>query len=94
METLADWGGHGPGPWILLMPLLWAFAVAAVVLVLRRTRHAFCRHGGHGGPGGSGGRGPGSAAEMLARRFAQGEIDEDEYWSRLSVLNETRKDAP
>jgi putative membrane protein len=91
METLAGWGGHGPGPWILLMPLFWGFAVAAVVLVLRRTRHAFGRHGGPGGPGG---RGPGSAADMLARRFAQGEIDEDEYWSRLSVLNETRKDVP
>ncbi len=89
MKTLADWGG--PGPWILLMPVLWAFAVAAAVLVLRRTRHAFCRPGGPSGPGS---RGPGSAAEVLARRFAQGEIDEDEYWSRLSVLNEARKDVP
>jgi putative membrane protein len=91
METLAAWGGHGPGPWILLMPVLWGLVVAGVVLVLRRTRHAFGRPGPHPGPFG---RGPGSAAEMLARRFARGEIDEDEYWSRLSVLNEARKDAP
>ena len=25
---------------------------------------------------------------MLGRRFAAGEIDEDEYWRRLSVLDE------
>ena len=25
---------------------------------------------------------------MLGRRFASGEIDEDEYWRRLSVLDE------
>jgi putative membrane protein len=25
---------------------------------------------------------------MLGRRFASGEIDEDEYWRRLSVLEE------
>ena len=91
METLADWGGHGPGPWILLMPVLWAFAVTGVVLVLRRGRRPLRRPGGPWGPGG---RGIVSAAEVLARRFAQGEIDEDEYASRLSVLKEARGETP
>jgi putative membrane protein len=29
-----------------------------------------------------------SPIAMLGRRFASGEIDEDEYWRRLSVLDE------
>ncbi|MET7455692.1 SHOCT domain-containing protein [Streptomyces sp. NPDC005574] len=85
MLTLAHWGG-GPGPWILLFPLVWAAAVAGVVTVLRRT-----------GPRGR--RGPWRTPDdprptgdaplaVLGRRFASGEIDEDEYWRRLSVLDE------
>ncbi|MFD5386478.1 SHOCT domain-containing protein, partial [Streptomyces sp. NPDC127074] len=31
---------------------------------------------------------PPSAIAVLGRRFAAGEIDEDEYWRRLSVLDE------
>jgi putative membrane protein len=29
-----------------------------------------------------------SPIAVLGRRFASGEIDEDEYWRRLSVLDE------
>ncbi|CAM5680588.1 SHOCT domain-containing protein OS=Streptomyces griseorubiginosus OX=67304 GN=DWG14_07656 PE=4 SV=1 [Streptomyces griseorubiginosus] len=29
-----------------------------------------------------------SPLTLLGRRFASGEIDEDEYWRRLSVLDE------
>lgn len=29
-----------------------------------------------------------SPLAVLGRRFASGEIDEDEYWRRLSVLDE------
>ncbi|MEV7086056.1 SHOCT domain-containing protein [Streptomyces sp. NPDC093085] len=88
MNTLAFEGG--PGPWILLFPLVWAAVVVGVVTVLRRT-------GWRGGRGG-GPRGPWRPAEparderspiaVLGRRFASGEIDEDEYWRRLSVLDE------
>ncbi|MFJ1970049.1 SHOCT domain-containing protein [Streptomyces sp. NPDC087903] len=85
MQTLANWGG-GPGPWILFFPLIWAAVVIGVVTVLRRT-----------GPRGR--RGPWRAVDdrrpsgdspvaVLGRRFASGEIDEDEYWRRLSVLDE------
>ncbi|MYS45774.1 SHOCT domain-containing protein, partial [Streptomyces sp. SID5998] len=44
MQTLANWDGSGPGPWVLLFPLFWAAAIAGVVTLLRRTRR------GAGGP--------------------------------------------
>ncbi|MET8828925.1 SHOCT domain-containing protein [Streptomyces sp. NPDC004610] len=86
MQTLADWGGGGgPGPWILLFPLIWAAVVIGAVGVLRRTVW-------RGGPGRYGRRDVRPAGDspiaVLGRRFAAGEIDEDEYWRRLSVLDE------
>ena len=90
MQTLASWNG-GPGPWILFLPLIWAAVVIGVVTVLRRTA-AF----GGGGPWRAAGRRDAhtprvagdSPLAVLGRRFASGEIDEDEYWRRLSVLDE------
>lgn len=86
MNILANWDGGGPGPWILFFPLIWAAVVIGVVTLLRRTAWR-------------GRRGPWSAVDdprpagqsplaVLGRRFASGEIDEDEYWRRLSVLDE------
>ncbi|MFD6491151.1 SHOCT domain-containing protein [Streptomyces sp. NPDC060188] len=90
MQTLANWDG-GPGPWILFFPLIWAAVVIGVVTVLRRT----ARRGRRGPWRAVGGFGPGdprptgdSPVAVLGRRFASGEIDEDEYWRRLSVLDE------
>ncbi len=40
--------------------------------------------------GGQLGRGPEKPEELLARRFAAGEIDEDEYRARLETLRATR----
>ncbi|WP_434587690.1 SHOCT domain-containing protein [Streptomyces sp. A5-4] len=86
MHTLAH---EGPGPWILFFPLLWAVAVIGVVTLLRRTGWR-----GRRGPRqadrsfGHAPHGDNSPIAMLGRRFAAGEIDEDEYWRRLSVLDE------
>lgn len=85
MNTLAFNGG--PGPWILLFPLVWAAVVVTVVTVLRRTvwrgrRGPWQTRAAQGGPVEP------SPIAMLGRRFAAGEIDEDEYWRRLSVLDE------
>jgi putative membrane protein len=90
MNTLA-WHDGGPGPWILFLPLIWAAVVVTVVTVLRRTVRR-----GRGGPWRSGpwqaraaeAAGENSPVTLLGRRFAAGEIDEDEYWRRLSVLDE------
>ncbi|MFC6982224.1 SHOCT domain-containing protein [Streptomyces cirratus] len=87
MDTLAF---DGPGPWILFLPLIWAAVVITVVTALRRTVSrgrpwAAGRPslgGGHGSPAEAG------PIAVLGRRFASGEIDEDEYWRRLSVLDE------
>ncbi|MEU0411976.1 SHOCT domain-containing protein [Streptomyces griseorubiginosus] len=91
MQTLANWDG-GPGPWILFFPLIWAAVVLGVVTVLRRTawrgRRGPWRAMTDAGPSGSFGPSGDSPIAMLGRRFASGEIDEDEYWRRLSVLDE------
>ncbi|MFI2414333.1 SHOCT domain-containing protein [Streptomyces sp. NPDC018947] len=82
MQTLADFADGGPGPWILLFPLLWALVIGGTVTLLRRTVWRSRR-----GPW----RQPvpdDSPIAVLGHRFASGEIDEDEYWRRLSVLDE------
>lgn len=96
MHTLAHWNDGGPGPWILLFPLMWALVLGGLFFFVRRVvwrgRGAPWQRfrSGPGGPGHPGGRGYGeqSPITVLGRRFAAGEIDEDEYWRRLSVLNE------
>ncbi|CAL9636957.1 SHOCT domain-containing protein [Streptomyces cellulosae] len=82
METLAHFGDGGPGPWILLFPLFWALVVGLGITLLRRTGWR-----GRRGPHGPAARAD-SPLAVLGRRFASGEIDEDEYWRRLSVLEE------
>jgi putative membrane protein len=80
--TLADhW--NGPGPWILLFPLVWVAVIAGVGLLLRRTARR-----GRGPWQQRAAQGEHSPIAVLGRRFAAGEIDEDEYWRRLSVLDE------
>ncbi|MFJ9440504.1 SHOCT domain-containing protein [Kitasatospora sp. NPDC101235] len=81
---LADW--HGPGPWILLIPLVWIAVVVLVIAVLRRTVRR--RHGcGFGG---------GAVAEhplaVLGRRYAEGDIDAEEYRAKRAVLSEPPRD--
>ncbi|MEH0581170.1 SHOCT domain-containing protein [Streptomyces sp. B21-108] len=86
MNTLANWDGGGPGPWILLFPLIWAAVVIGVVTFLRGT----VRRGRRGPWNAVGDPRPtgDSPLAVLGRRFASGDIDEDEYWRRLSVLDE------
>ncbi|MGD3107047.1 SHOCT domain-containing protein [Streptomyces sp. YGL11-2] len=94
MYALAEpWSGGGPGPWILFVPVVWVVVAFTVVTVLRRT---VWRHGGPGGrirgpwgdPRSAAGAGTPSPIAVLGRRFAAGDIDEEEYWRRLSVLEE------
>ncbi|MFD8143778.1 SHOCT domain-containing protein [Streptomyces sp. NPDC059708] len=87
MNPLTTLAYGGPGPWILFAPLVWAAVVVTVVTVLRRT----ARRGGRRAPWQAAREAPyggHSPIAILGRRFASGEIDEDEYWRRLSVLDE------
>ncbi|MFE7724795.1 SHOCT domain-containing protein [Streptomyces anthocyanicus] len=83
METLAQFGDGGPGPWILLFPVIWALVIGGGITLLRRTVWR-----GRRGPGRPGAVEDNSPITVLGHRFASGEIDEDEYWRRLSVLDE------
>ncbi|WP_329389138.1 SHOCT domain-containing protein [Streptomyces sp. NBC_01351] len=86
LDTLNTLAHDGAGPWILLFPLIWAAVVITVVAVLRRTvwRGRRALWAGRGAAP----YGERSPISILGRRFASGEIDEDEYWRRLSVLDE------
>ncbi|OKH98137.1 hypothetical protein A6A06_28385 [Streptomyces sp. CB02923] len=91
-ELAHPWTDGGPGPWFLLFPLFWTAVVFGVITVLRRA--VWRGHGPRRPFGGFRDAGPAVAGgdpspiDLLARRFATGEIDEDEYWRRLSVLDE------
>ncbi|MCX4717948.1 SHOCT domain-containing protein [Streptomyces virginiae] len=77
------WYDHGMGGWGWIamsfsMVLLVALAVAAVVLFLRSVDRY---------PSGPAQPLPApSAKQLLAERFARGEIDEEEYEQRLTAL--------
>jgi putative membrane protein len=70
--SAGEWGG---GPWIGIVWLLfWAALVIGAVYLLRRRPPP---------------PDPGeSAGAALAERYARGEIDEDEYRTRLRVLRD------
>lgn len=77
-------GGDGWGSWIgggLMMLLFWGGLVALVVFLVR----------GFGARPSQGDekRSPPDAREILAERFARGEISEDEFEQRRRVLEHT-----
>ena len=70
-----DWGD-----WLamsLMMLLVWGAVAAAVVWAVRAVRTGEQRQAGAG---------PDPAEQVLAERYARGEIDEDEYRRRSEVL--------
>jgi putative membrane protein len=76
IAPLANDHWDGPGPWILLVPLFWGLVIVGIVWIVRG------RGGWRPGPR------PESGVEILERRFAEGEIDLDEYRKRREVLDE------
>ncbi|GAA2244023.1 MULTISPECIES: SHOCT domain-containing protein [Kitasatospora] len=86
-------GGWGWGGWLVMlvmMVLLWALVIAGVIALVHYLTGI--RHGRQPGPPppGEPERGHRRAEELLAERFARGEIDGDEYKRRLTLLREHR----
>ena len=80
------WGGWGWGGWILMtlaMVVFWALVITAIVLAIRYLTGG--SRANQASP--SSGRG---AEDVLAERFARGEIDDDEYRQRMTRLREHR----
>jgi len=73
------WGGMGVGSTVLAGLLLGGLLLATAWLLLRRptTPPPLPAHGARP-----------TAQEVLAERFAQGDIDEEEYRWRLVVLGD------
>jgi putative membrane protein len=82
--------GWGWGGWILMalvMIVFWALVITAIVLAVRYFAGGGTTHGrAGGGPTPTGGR----AEDLLAERYARGEIDDDEYRRRLTLIREHR----
>ena len=76
-----DYGAHMNGwGWAFMVlgtVLFWAVLIAGIVLLVRR-----------GGRGNFWGSNRPSSEDLLAQRFARGEIDEGEYRQRVAVLAE------
>lgn len=70
------WGWESGGGWLMMGfgMLVWVAAIAVVVWLVVRA-------GGHRPAGESE-----SAEELLRRRYAAGELDTEEYQSRLETL--------
>ena len=80
--------GWGWGGWImmgLLMVVFWAVVITLVILAVRY----FASDRGSVGTSRPG-PGPNRAEDLLAERFARGEIDEDEFRQRMALLREHR----
>jgi putative membrane protein len=84
------WYGNGMGGWgyalmTVSMVLFWGLVILGVVALIRYLARAPHHGQSAGGPR----QNPESRRtpeQMLAERFARGEIDEQEYQSRLATL--------
>lgn len=92
--TVMFWYDHDPSGWgwftmSVGMILFWAVIITFGVLLFR----ALSRPGGMKTALGPVPPRP-TAEQLLAERFARGEIDEDEYHRRLTVLSGRADDGP
>jgi putative membrane protein len=74
MATMLMEHGGWGGPWFLLFPLLWGALLVTVILVWRGRSRHWT----------------GGAEEILAERYAKGEISADELRQRRDELRRKR----
>lgn len=72
--TPGDWAGGWGGPWWVIVPLLWIALAATVIWLVARRKNGRAEDPG------------GGAVGILAARYARGEIDTEEYRSRLDEI--------
>ena len=84
--------GHAAWPLFFLIPIFWVLIIGLVVtLIIRLNRRRWSQAGGP--PWADARFGATKSAEAtLSERFAQGDIDEDEYRARLEVLRASQLD--
>ena len=71
-----NWNGWWALAWVCWMLIIWGWIAALAVFVVRRWRRSPRR--------------PATAPEeILAERYARGEITTEEYQERLAVLRDT-----
>jgi putative membrane protein len=80
--TMMYWG-HGMGGWSMVLMsvsglLFWGLIITGIVFLVRST--------GRGGQPGAVATQTPTPQQVLAARFARGEIDDEEYTRRLQVL--------
>jgi putative membrane protein len=68
------WAGGWGGPWWLLFPLIGALLLGSLIWLLARRRDPVS------------GQPTNHAVEILAARYARGEIDTEEYRRRLDEI--------
>ncbi|MER7010257.1 SHOCT domain-containing protein [Saccharopolyspora sp. NPDC000359] len=76
------WDGYGPSMWGMAVMavstvLFWALIIVAIIALVRYL-----------GRSGRGEQSTASAEQILAERYARGEIDDEEYRRRLQALSE------
>ena len=83
------WGSNGWGSsgWILMTVLAVLFFAVVITAVVVATRYLT---GSHHTPAQPIVSGSARAEDLLASRFARGEINEDEYRRRMTLLQEHR----
>ncbi len=75
-EMVGHGAGWGSGMWWPIFPLFWVLVWGAVIFAVFRFRRDSGSHRGH------------SAEDVLAERYARGEVTVEEYRERLNVLKE------
>lgn len=79
---MMGWSNWGAGGWIVMSLVMVVFWGGLILLVVWLARGA-----GRGRPTGRPADPTGHAAEVLAERFARGEIDEEEFNRRSELLH-------
>lgn len=78
------WHNGGTGWWILMAVLTVVFWAVVITVVVLAIRYVASDRGRSAGPTSA------QAEDVLAERYARGEVDDDEYRRRLALLREHR----